>query len=209
MGMASRLDGEVAFQDLTHSFEALQEERSSPVQVRRLFVDFLRFAVQLPWILEKEFKAITGEKPSYKGFWDTNGVTKCCKALRHVNEHDLPVRLKCDETISASQRDLVGPRAPAGRRLSLRAEGQAIDPLTEELSPGIGFYLADADGAIDLTRPVATKRRTDFVIDATTERIKRALALAPTADVHDLSATCYSSLKALYEGHSAGLAQRI
>lgn len=202
------LDSDVVFRDLTDCFNALQAEQISPVRVRRLLVEFLRFAKQMPWLLEKEFKKLTGKKMSYASFWDTNGVTKCCSKLRNTSEHDLTVRLATDETVSASLTDILGPEAPSGRRLSVVAGGRGLDPFADSLQPGIGIYPADpTTGEIDLSRPFATEHQHRFVVAATTGKIKQALDEATTNDVHVLSSLCYSALKQLFENHKADLAR--
>ncbi len=207
MGRGKPLESELAFRDLSDSFEALKEEHTSPVLVRRKFLEFLRSAKRLPWIMEKEFKRITGAKKSYEEFWETCPEAKACQQLRNANEHELTLRLTADERFRSSLGEILGSDALRGRKLTALVEGRKLDAFEEDLSPGIVFYHSDPDsGEIDLGRPIGRTRETRFMIDPTTEQVKTALAQCPTTDVHDLSQSCYSALKKLVENHLEDLA---
>ena len=205
-GTGEPLESELAFRDLTDAYEELQAERRSPVQVRRRFVEFLRASKRVPWIMEKELKRIAGSKGTYSEFWDSTPAAKACQLLRNLHEHELTLCLQANERFRSPLCEILGPAAPPGVIVTAIADGLKLDPFAEGLSPGVVLYPADPKtGAINLSRPVSRIRETRFVIEPSTEKVRKILAVAPTDDVHHLSSMCYSVLKGLVESHIRGL----
>lgn len=193
------LDSEIALRDLEECFAKLQAEESSPVAVRRLFVEFLRQTRQVCWLLRKEYKSLTGKKWRSDDFWERNAVTKVCRELRDMNEHELPLTLTMTDMRSYLLRDLMGSAAPAGRRIALRAEHVQLDPFDNEIADAAVIFPADpVTGKIRLDRRPDSQRRVQFTVAAKTPKVQAALAAAGTDDVHMLSELCHSTLTRYY-----------
>ncbi|HYF81870.1 MAG TPA: hypothetical protein VEB00_02420 [Clostridia bacterium] len=91
-------DSQMTFGDLTDSLKELQNNRNSPVSVRRAFARFLTLAQQLTETMRKEYKSHTGEDWEAVKFDKWDNTTKLFKKLRRSDYHEFPVVINVRES---------------------------------------------------------------------------------------------------------------
>lgn len=87
------LDSDVVFGDLTHAYQELEAERTSPVAVRRLFTRFVTLSQQLTDVMRVEFKRLTGGEWEARYFNGWNQTSRLFKTLRNLDLHAAPLKI--------------------------------------------------------------------------------------------------------------------
>lgn len=183
-------DTEVVFRDLASTAEELEEERGSPVRVRRLIGSFITLSQQLTDIMRKEFKELTGNKWKPSSFSEWNAVTELFKKLRRSNYHEYPVIIHVQETQYFSVGDIFADDINGGEVAS-QGTWALGDPFSETMPEGIITMLDNPTTG----QPIEPKRRDyTFIFYPRTDEIKKAIEDTGLNDVHQLAQGCLKIL---------------
>ena len=140
--MNSLRDSALIYGDLCHSYNELQQQKHSPVTVRRSFGNFIFLSQQLTTIMYKEFKAITGKtwEASKSGEW--NAITDLFKKLRRTDFHEFPIIIHVRETQYIAAREVFHDDK-ISQLIAVQGTWELGDPFTENIPTGIETVMID------------------------------------------------------------------
>jgi hypothetical protein len=183
-------DTEVVFRDLTSTAKELEDERGSPLKVRRLIGSFITLSQQLTEIMRKEFQELTGKKWEAGSFPGWNVVTELFKKLRRSDYHESPVIIHVQETQYFSLGDIFGDDVKGGE-LASQGTWALGDPFSETIPEGIITMLDDPTTG----QRIEPKRRDFvFIFYPGTDEIKKAIEDTGLNDIHKLAQGCLKIL---------------
>lgn len=191
--MTSSLHATLVFGDLRDALHDLDAARGSPKQVRRAFSRFVDLTQKLTSAMRTDFSRVKGAQWSAAAFNGWNNVTEFFKWMRNQDQHDLPIH------ISVHERHFYELPNQPGQLFPFEGTWNLSDQMTDQLPGGITFYPTDpATG--EAKEPIAPVRiEYQYLVQLSSEPIRKRLQVIGTTDVHQLSAACFAVLSQYHD----------
>lgn len=191
-----QIDTAIVFSDLKNAFERLQENRTSPQEVRRRFATFLTLTQQLTSIMRVEFKTNTNMAwaPDFKGWTKT---TELFKKLRNVDQHEFPatIGIKCVSYFQLLEGE------PHKAHSNYQSQ---IFQISDILPPPPTLKITDDTGNHEI-QPF--KNEYTFTLKGRTKTITDLLSELESNEIHKLSHDCFSVLEKYYQFYLSTLSK--
>jgi hypothetical protein len=191
-------DTRLIFGDLTDSLRELNENRNSPVKIRRAFGRFITYSQQLTETMRREFSNAGGKwEPKNISGWNEN--TDLFKKLRNIDYHGFPAIIHVRESqhyLAAVLENEEGEEFKS--YLITQVEWGLGDPFSEQIPGDMTLLIYDEDmNPIDDAKPEFIEY--EFILYPRTEEISGVIEKAGTDDIHLLSERCYAVLEKYYD----------
>lgn len=191
-------DTEIVYRDLSDAFEQLDNEKTSPLAVRRKFRNFVIYTQQLTEMMRKEFPQRTGKKWEAKNFDGWNDVSLLFKEIRKSDYHEVPLLIQVKETRSY-QMNKIFTDSSSDNLFNLQSIWN-LDPFSEDVPQCHGIVLADEATGEPLDEFIEPhKIEYQFVLLSRTTKTKTLLENIGDDDLHELSRQFFVKLQVYYD----------
>jgi hypothetical protein len=187
-------DVDIVFADLQDAFKDLGTARPSPKQVRRAFSRFVDLTQRLTSVMRPEAKAKTGLDWVAADFPGWNDVTALFKDLRNEDQHKTQIRVSVRET------SYFEPFGAGGGSFAVSGTWVRTDQLAEAPPNGVRMLHSDPDTGRPTNTPIPSSDTAyRYLLESHDPKLVGRLQAIGTADIHELSRKCLTSLEAYYE----------
>lgn len=183
-------DVDLVFADLQDALSELKEAITSPKRIRRCFSRFVDLTQRLTSAMRKESKSRAGVEWQAARFGGWNEVTALFKDLRNEEQHERQIYISVHET---RYFELFGPGAG---RIATSGTWQLSDQLLEKPPDALKLFDSDPEtGQMTNTEIPHCDVTYRYLIQPREAKLAARLQSIGTADLHELSGACMSTLR--------------
>lgn len=183
-------DVELVFTDLQDALSELDDAITSPKRVRRCFSRFVDLTQRLTSAMRIESKSRAGVEWQAARFGGWNEVTALFKDLRNEEQHERQIYISVQET---RYFELFGP---GGGRVAASGTWQLTDQLLEKPPDALKMFDSDPEtGERTNTEIPHCAVAYRYLIQPREAKLRARLQAIGTADLHQLSGACMSTLR--------------
>ncbi len=200
--MSHSTEAALVFADLTDAFEALNDARNSPKDVRRAFSRFVELSQKLTSAMRRDASRLGKGKSAASSFTGWTPVTDLMKYLRNEDQHGDQIFLSVHERrhfpIPANLPS--GFSVEPGRTFIFEGTWVLSDQLLDAPPEGITTHEVDPQTGQPTGREMELlKIERYYILQARSEEAKEKIKAAGTVDVHQLAASAFSTLTKYFE----------
>ncbi|MCB1949976.1 MAG: hypothetical protein H6940_11825 [Burkholderiales bacterium] len=200
--MSHSTEAALVFADLKDAFDALNDARTSPKDVRRAFSRFIELSQKLTSAMRRDASRLEKGKWAASSFTGWTPVTELMKYLRNEDQHRDQIFLSVHERRHFPIPTNLPPgfNVEPGRTFVFEGTWVLSDQLLDAPPEGITTHEIDPLTGKPTGREMELlKIERYYILQARSEEAKEKIKAAGTVDVHRLAASAFSTLAKYFE----------
>jgi hypothetical protein len=195
--MTNPTDVDLVYFDLRDAVRALDEVRSTPREVRRVFSRYVELSQRLTSAMRKDFKKRTHRTWEASRFPGWTATTDLLKYLRNQDQHEDQVFITVHDRHFYDfpvEIEISGRRT---RNLIVDGHWHMTDQMLDRPPSGLELTITYDDGTAESVNP--TRTESSYVLYPRNESQSKRIAAALISDVYGLVTETFATLTQYYE----------